>query len=49
MLGYVRAVLPPMSETERTAIEAGTVWWEAQMFRGDPDWKTLLAYDEARL
>lgn len=48
-LSYVRAVLPPMSETERTAIEAGTVWWEAQMFRGDPDWKTLLAYDEARL
>ncbi len=49
VLGYVRAVLPPMSDTERTAIEAGTVWWEAEMFRGDPDWKTLLAYDEARL
>ena len=49
VLGYVRAVLPPMSDTERTAIEAGTVWWEAEMFRGDPDWKTLLAHDEARL
>ena len=49
VLDYVRAVLPPMSDTERTAIEAGTVWWEAEMFRGDPDWRTLLAYDEARL
>ena len=49
VLKYVRATLPPMSETERTAIEAGTVWWEAEMFRGDPDWKTLLGYDEARL
>ena len=29
LLRYVRAVLPPMSDTERTAIEAGSVWWEA--------------------
>jgi len=49
LLKYVRAVLPPMSETERVAIDAGTVWWEAELFRGSPDWKKLLSYPEARL
>ena len=49
LLKYVRAVLPPMSETERTAIEAGTVWWEAELFRGRPDWKRLRDVPEARL
>ena len=49
LLKYVRAVLPPMSETERTAIEAGTVWWEAELFRGRPDWKKLRDVPEARL
>ena len=39
-----RKVLPQMSETERDALEAGTVWWEGELFRGDPDWKKLLAY-----
>ena len=33
--------LPPISETERVAIEAGECWWEAQLFRGRPDWKQL--------
>jgi len=49
VLKYVRKVLPPMSDTERTAIEAGTVWWEADLFRGGPDWAKLHAYAEARL
>jgi len=37
-------ILPQMSETERDALEAGTVWWEGELFQGDPDWKKLLAY-----
>jgi len=49
LLKYVRAVLPPMSETERVAIDAGTVWWEAELFRGAPDWNRLLKYPTARL
>lgn len=49
VLQYVRAVLPPMSETERAAIDAGTVWWEAELFRGAPDWKKLSSYPEATL
>jgi len=49
LLKYVKAVLPPMSETERAAIDAGTVWWEADLFRGVPDWGKLIKYPEATL
>ena len=42
MLRYIRQALPPISSTEREAIEAGTTWWEAELFRGDPDWQRLL-------
>ncbi|WP_313740058.1 acyl-CoA dehydrogenase [Pseudomonas sp.] len=41
---WVRRTLPPMSQTEREAIDAGTVWWDGQLFSGRPDWNTLLAY-----
>lgn len=49
VLKYVRAVLPPMSDTERAAIDAGTVWWEAELFRGAPQWEKLTNYPEAIL
>jgi len=49
MLNYVQKVLPPMSNTEREAIEAGTVWWDAELFQGNPNWKKLLDYPEAKL
>lgn len=49
VLKYVRAVLPPMSDTERDAIDAGTVWWEAELFRGAPNWSILSNYPEATL
>ncbi|MDJ0957295.1 MAG: acyl-CoA dehydrogenase [Arenicellales bacterium] len=41
MLKYMRKALPPISNTEREAIEAGTVWWESELFRGNPDWSRL--------
>ncbi|MES1944393.1 acyl-CoA dehydrogenase [Salinisphaera sp. PC39] len=44
-----KAVLPPMSDTEREALEAGDVWWEAEMFRGKPDWQYLLDFQRTRL
>jgi acyl-CoA dehydrogenase len=43
VLALYRRVLPPMSDTEREAIEAGTVWWDAELFSGDPDWTALRA------
>lgn len=38
-LHYFRRVLPPMSQTEQEAIEAGNVCWEGELFRGAPNWK----------
>ncbi|HKI61778.1 MAG TPA: acyl-CoA dehydrogenase, partial [Mariprofundaceae bacterium] len=48
-LSYIRRALPPMSQTERDAIEAGTVWWDAELFRGNPDWSKLLSVAKPRL
>ena len=36
-----KSVLPAMSQTEKEALEAGTVWWEADLFKGKPDWQKL--------
>ncbi len=41
---WFQRTLPPMSQTEREAIDAGTVWWDGHLFSGRPDWDTLLAY-----
>ncbi len=38
-----RRLLPSMSDTEREALEAGTVWWDGELFTGRPDWKKLLS------
>ncbi|UVE16191.1 acyl-CoA dehydrogenase [Pseudomonas sp. LS44] len=46
---WFQNVLPPMSDTEREAIEAGTVWWDGELFSGRPDWNTLLNYPKAQL
>ncbi|MYM80902.1 acyl-CoA dehydrogenase [Duganella sp. FT50W] len=37
-----KRILPPMSDTERDALEAGTTWWDADLFSGKPDWKKFL-------
>ena len=34
-------ILPRISETERQALEAGTVWWDGELFSGRPNWKRL--------
>jgi acyl-CoA dehydrogenase len=49
MLAWVRKVLPPMSDTERDAIAAGTVWWDGDLFSGKPDWEKLRRYPKAPL
>jgi len=38
-----------MSETERAAIEAGDVWWDAELFSGNPDWRILMEAPAAKL
>ena len=42
MKTYLRA-LPRMSQTEKEALEAGTVWWDGELFTGAPRWGKLLA------
>ncbi|SDH36928.1 acyl-CoA dehydrogenase [Pseudomonas flavescens] len=49
LFAWFQKVLPPMSATEKDAIEAGTVWWDGELFSGRPDWDKLLAYPKARL
>jgi alkylation response protein AidB-like acyl-CoA dehydrogenase len=44
-----KKVLPPMSSTEREAIEAGDVWWESHLFRGRVDWHKLHAFPKPAL
>jgi len=46
---WAQRVLPSLSVTEREAIEAGDVWWDADLFSGNPDWTKLLAFPKARL
>ncbi|PDT76449.1 acyl-CoA dehydrogenase [Bradyrhizobium sp. C9] len=49
IFSWARGVLPTMSDTEREALEAGDVWWDADLFTGNPDWSKLLAFSPARL
>ena len=48
-LKIYKSIMPEMSSTEREAIEAGTTWWEADLFSGAPSWKKLHNIPVARL
>jgi len=45
----MKSALPPMSQTEQEALEAGNTWWDAELFSGDPDWKVLQHLPPAHL
>jgi acyl-CoA dehydrogenase len=49
LMPLMRSALPRLGKTEKTALEAGTVWWDGDLFSGDPDWNKLLAYKEPQL
>ena len=42
LLDVFRKIMPEMSETEADALEAGTVWWDGELFSGRPNWPRLL-------
>jgi acyl-CoA dehydrogenase len=44
-----RRMLPSMSQTEKDALEAGTVWWDGELFTGGPDWEKLMSASTPRL
>ncbi|MGS2719941.1 acyl-CoA dehydrogenase FadE [Paraglaciecola aestuariivivens] len=49
MLKMFKAIMPEMSSTEKEAIDAGTVWWDGEIFSGNPNWQTLHNIPKARL
>ena len=49
VLKRIKQILPPISDTEQQAIDAGTVWWEAELFKGNPDWAKFNNYPPASL
>jgi acyl-CoA dehydrogenase len=49
LLGWFRKVLPQVSQTEQEALDAGTVWWDGELFSGNPRWQKLLAVPKPAL
>ena len=49
ILAIYKRILPDMSQTEKEAIDAGTVWWDGDLFSGRPDWDKLLATPAPKL
>ncbi len=49
LLALFRRIMPAMSVTEREALEAGSVWWEGEFFKGCPDWHRLAAMPKPAL
>ncbi|HEX4779276.1 MAG TPA: acyl-CoA dehydrogenase, partial [Usitatibacter sp.] len=49
IFGLYKKILPQISQTEQEALDAGSIWWDADLFTGKPDWNKMLAYPEARL
>jgi acyl-CoA dehydrogenase len=49
LLRFYQRSMPEISQTERDALEAGTTWWDAQLFSGAPRWRELLDFPAARM
>jgi acyl-CoA dehydrogenase len=49
LIGFFRRILPQVSQTEQEALDAGTVWWDGDLFSGKPDWGKLLSYPKPTL
>ncbi len=43
LMKLFRKVTPTMSRTEQEALEAGSVWWDGELFSGKPQWNKLLS------
>jgi acyl-CoA dehydrogenase len=49
LMKFMKNLMPKISQTERTALEAGVVWVEADLFSGKPDFKKILAEPYPRM
>ena len=41
LLNFMRDAMPSISQTEQEALDAGKVWWEGELFSGDPDYSII--------
>ncbi|MCW9006279.1 MAG: acyl-CoA dehydrogenase, partial [Gammaproteobacteria bacterium] len=49
LLEFMRNAMPSISQTEQEALDAGKVWWEAELFSGDPDYSKIRELPEPKL
>jgi acyl-CoA dehydrogenase len=49
ILKIYKKIMPEMSSTEKDAIDAGSVWWDGEIFSGNPNWQALHNIPQARL
>ncbi|WP_108651166.1 acyl-CoA dehydrogenase [Dongshaea marina] len=49
LMKLIKKGLPKISETEQTALNAGTVWWDAELFSGRPNWQKLAEFEVSSL
>jgi acyl-CoA dehydrogenase len=49
IMGMIARVLPRIGDTEREALEAGTVWFDGEFFSGKPNWDRILSFTPAPL
>ena len=49
VMKVMKGVMPKISDTERTALEAGVVWAESDLFSGKPNFKKLVKEPYAEL
>ena len=49
LFNWFRKALPQVSQTEQEALDAGTVWWDGELFSGQPDWNKLYGTPKPRL
>ncbi len=49
LLKKAAGIMPKVSVTEQEALDAGTIWWDAEIWSGRPDWKRILEYPVSNL
>ncbi len=49
VMRIIGPILPVLSSTEKEALEAGTVWWDGDLFSGKPAWTKLLRFEVSGL
>lgn len=49
LFNYFKTSLPELSQTEREAMEAGSIWWDSALFSGKPNWRKWLSNDKPKL